>query len=432
MSLIKKNNKYIINTKRINLLYTQLFILIVCLHTNFSFAQNRFLDSIKQIYPFIDTNFISIQNAPALTNFFNLLYLQEINKNQVINVSHIGDSHIQADFFSGKLRIELQKKFGNGGRGLIFPYRVAKTNEPWNIRTQGTGIWESKRCVFYEKPLPIGVSGITLKCSDTLAEITVTTNDQQNLDYRFNNLTLFHQKGAEYYDIMVLDEQNNIRGFINSNLMYPTPYISNCLLDSLFHTIKLKSYKRDSSNQHLIQIYGIYLKNNQPGVIYNTIGVNGAEYLHYNKADLFIEQFKYLNSQLVIISLGTNDLLPPNPDINHILANIDTLITSINKENPYANILITTPGDFLRKRKIKNKHIEIFNKKLYDYCTTNHIAFWDWYNIMGGMGSVISFNKKGLAQADKLHLTRAGYELQGELLFYALMQAYTTYKNQKP
>ena len=72
---------------------------------------------------------------PALNNFLSLLYKSKTDKQGVINIVHIGDSHIQADYFSGMLRMCLQKQFGNAGRGLIFPYKVAKTNEPYNYLT---------------------------------------------------------------------------------------------------------------------------------------------------------------------------------------------------------------------------------------------------------------------------------------------------------
>jgi len=404
--------------------------LFLCQH---SFSQQSAIDSLKNKYSFLNIEALPIVNGQkALSNFYKKLQLQEENKDEVVNVCHIGDSHIQADFFSGKMRRNLQKKFGNAGRGLVFPYRVAKTNEPWGMRSEATGVWESKRCVFYEKPLPIGVSGITLKCTDSLSEVSVNILDQEGLDYRFNKFTLFHQKGNDCYDLLVMDQANNIRGFINANLLKPNTFSSMVLLDSLTRYVKLKSYKRDSSLQQITQIYGLYLENGLPGIIYNMIGVNGAEYPHYNKAALFQEQLKALNNRLIIISLGTNDLIPPNPDINKLISQIDTMVTAIKLNNPETDILITGSGDFLRKRKIKNKNIELLNNKLEVYCLQKNIAFWNWYKIMGGLGSVTHFQKRGLAQADKLHLTRAGYELQADLLYYALLNDYQAYLNNKP
>ena len=60
---------------------------------------------------------------------------------------------------------------------------------------------------------------------------------------------------------------------------------------------------------------------------------------------------------------------------------------------------------------------------MYRYCAEHNIAYWNWYRIMGGEASSLKMLKKGLIQKDKLHLTRRGYELQGQLLYEALLNA---------
>ena len=48
---------------------------------------------------------------------------------------------------------------------------------------------------------------------------------------------------------------------------------------------------------------------------------------------------------------------------------------------------------------------------------------------MGGLYSVNSNAKKGLMSKDKVHYSKQGYELQGELFFKALMEIYTNFKS---
>ena len=45
-------------------------------------------------------------------------------------VVQIGDSHIQPDIMTAQVRNSMQDKWGNGGRGLIPAFNLAKTNEP--------------------------------------------------------------------------------------------------------------------------------------------------------------------------------------------------------------------------------------------------------------------------------------------------------------
>ncbi|HEY5747095.1 MAG TPA: hypothetical protein VIU12_13510, partial [Chryseolinea sp.] len=87
-----------------------------------------------------------IQNADYLDSFFeSLVQLKTMGRGKV-NIIHLGDSHIQADFITDVVRRHFQNDFGNAGRGLIVPGRVAGTNEPNNFRTGSTTTWKAKRC----------------------------------------------------------------------------------------------------------------------------------------------------------------------------------------------------------------------------------------------------------------------------------------------
>ncbi|MDX5347767.1 MAG: hypothetical protein LPK19_11025, partial [Hymenobacteraceae bacterium] len=99
-------------------------------------AQPAVQDSLKQKLPFLEVkqNVLLNDSAGLQDFYYKLLDLQETGS-EVVSVVHIGDSHIQADLFSGRVRQELHKYYGNAGRGLIFPYKVARTNEPWSYKT---------------------------------------------------------------------------------------------------------------------------------------------------------------------------------------------------------------------------------------------------------------------------------------------------------
>ena len=50
----------------------------------------------------------------------------------------------------------------------------------------------------------------------------------------------------------------------------------------------------------------------------------------------------------------------------------------------------------------------------------NGCCVWDLHTLMGGEGSIRTWNGMGLTAPDLLHLNAKGYQLQGELLFEAL------------
>lgn len=409
------------------------FILTNLFISNYAFAQTK-TDSLKLKYPFLKTELNYIKNDTlGLDKFYLALKKLNSGNNATVNVAHIGDSHLQADFVTTKVRKNLQLKYGNAGRGLVFPYKLAKTNEPGTYGTQSKSLWESKRIVQSSaNPLTTGLAGITIKTNDSVADLFFQIHSKEAFDYSFNQIKLIHEKGLTTYDLIVKDENDNIRGFVNANLRSDNKFLSNIILDTALTKFKLNAYKRDSSLQRSVQLYGMVLSNGKPGILYSMIGINGAEFRHYNKSEHFLEQLPILTPQLIIISLGTNDAYPPKFDANSFIRQIDSLITFITIKCPETSILLTTPGDSYRHKKIKNPNMPIAGNIIKEYCRDNKLAYWDWLEIMGGYGSMAKWVKTGLGQGDKLHLTRAGYEVEGELLYQALVTGFENYLKRNP
>ncbi len=389
-----------------------------------------YADSVASKYKFIKPKKNRVENdSVGLERFYEHLYQLEIKSSKRVSIAHIGDSHIQADFFSGMLRQRFQIDFGNAGRGLIFPYKVARTNEPSSYQTSSNVSWESKRNIFLDNPLPIGIGGITIKTMDSSAAIKLSVFDQASLDYGFSKLSIFQDKGPNVYDFMVYEDENII-GFINSNLMMGGNFMSTVYFDKPRKNIILKAYKRDSL-QTYAQIYGLLLENDQPGILYNTTGVNGAECRHCSASKYFFEQLSYLNPDLVIISMGTNEAFPRGFNRDRFYSQIDSLVMHIKRESPDVNILFTTPADSYRRKKYKNPDMQMARNTIVNYCMKNEFSYWDLYEVMGGFGSMAKWKIKGLAAPDKVHFSRAGYELQGKLLYSAIQDGYRSFKKRR-
>ena len=57
---------------------------------------------------------------------------------------------------------------------------------------------------------------------------------------------------------------------------------------------------------------------------------------------------------------------------------------------------------------------------------------WDFYGIMGGLNSIVVWQQFGLAKRDRIHFTRNGYLLMGDLFFNAFLKSYDDYLEKQP
>lgn len=410
-------------------------------------AQSRVVP--YQDYPFLDPeqNYVG-NHVRGMKHFYRQLSRLEAGRQRTINVVHIGDSHIQADWFSGEVRRLMQRRFGTAGRGLVFPYALARTNSPGDIHTTSNVSWHIDRVISANNQLPIGLSGITLRTYRPDFSLKLQVDDAPGLDYRFNKVTVFTGSDPDHYDLLASTEpiaMEPLRDALGEgpvtavartpggNDLFPITlaarsinhYTSTIYLPELTHHIYLQAWP-DLPQQRQATLYGLVLENfNASGILYHTIGVNSAQYRHYAEADIFAEQLQALAPDLVIISLGTNESVGYFSE-KRFFQQVDDLVNDIETYLPHTAIVFTTPPDAYYRGRL-NANVNLCRKVLLDYAFDNDLACWDLYAVMGGTNSVDQWYQAGLAGRDRLHFTKSGYELQGQLLFEAIMKGYATY-----
>jgi len=366
-----------------------------------------------------------IQNAGHLDDLFEkLIQLKSTGKGKV-NIVHIGDSHIQADFLTSVVRKDFQQEFGNAGRGLVVPLRVAGTNEPLNIRTSSSSVWKSKRCIYVHQPLPIGVGGVTVSTIQPNARITICMSDPL-YDYSFNTITLFYQKDPQSFDFSIQDSSGTEKAILTAYSGEAFANYSRVLLPASTNQITLQTLQ-PTPDKKQATIFGVNLENGRDGILYHAIGVNGAKYMHYNAALYFAKQTQALQPDLFIISLGTNESLD-YPYLDKTFdAQINKLVQALSAYNPQARFILVTPPDSFRRKINHNPGVEVVRDHIVQYAVENGLAFWDMYKVNGGKYSASEWKLQGLLRADGVHFSKEGYAYQGSLLFEAIMKSYKQY-----
>ena len=185
--------------------YFSLLIVFLCftIHFNAQIKDSIFVqtDSIA-----IDTVAIilpenSIQNPRALSLFWKKLEEIKQSQNKKINIIHIGDSHIQADLMTAKVRRNLQNVFGNAGRGFVFPHNLARTNGSWDVKFSSNANWNNYKIVSPISDNKVGLSAIVLSTKSDNFSIEFNAKDVYNF---FKTIKIITPKNTNSFGFSIL------------------------------------------------------------------------------------------------------------------------------------------------------------------------------------------------------------------------------------
>jgi lysophospholipase L1-like esterase len=371
-----------------------------------------------QAYPYIrfDRNhykFYTSKSANFEKLYFDIKQMIQF-RDRKLNFYHIGGSHLQADVYTHEMRTFLQTNWKDlpGERGLIFPFDLAKTNNPWNYSFASRNRWTTYKSTL-DRPdsLDYGLLGMVLETRDSLISIDFKYK-RTKIKPPFDRIRMYHNKGTFPFEISIGKEDSLVlRIQTNEEIGYTDIHLKENLTRFHLHL------SRCSTSEYKFRLLGFQLTNNEPGISYTTIGVNGASLPTHLGNKLFTEQLKESPPDFFAFSVGTNDANVPYELFNPAFfkANLDTLIRKVLSVNPNCAILLTVPNDAFFQKKYLNRNVARERKVVKELAKKYQAAVWDMYGIMGELGSCKTWYKNGLMRYDLVHFSASGYTLKGEM-----------------
>ena len=341
-----------------------------------------------------------------------------------LRIMHIGGSHVQAGTLTRRLRndfLSLRPAL-DGGRGLVFPFSAAHTNNPSSFTTSYEGSWKVTKNVQRDPDHRLGLTGIALSASDDKASVMITTvardPEPQDPTFRFNDVrVLGYSSEGERVPVVVLAKGDTLSGcnVEDSTWSFALP----ALTDSVRVATKGKGE---------FTLTGIFLDNPFPGFTVTGIGVNGASLGSYSKCPDLLNDLSLVNPDLVIFAVGINDATAANFSVDEFVGRYKELVSQVRSVNPDCALLFVSNNDSFRRIRRKgyvvNANGQLAEQAFLRLGKECGAGVWNLFDIMGGLGSMRKWEEAGLAKRDKIHFTEAGYELVGDLLFNALMDKY--------
>ncbi|MCL2597254.1 MAG: GDSL-type esterase/lipase family protein [Paludibacter sp.] len=387
-------------------------------------------------YPFIDSakNKIIIYNKPIYFNdFFNKIDTFLLEKKGKINILHIGASHVQGGYFTNSIRMNFDMLNGENvtSRGLIFPFKVANTNNPKNYLVNFTGKWTSERNVMRSYSMPLGIAGIAVATSDSNATISVYLNTDSVLRHRtFTRLILIgHNTDKQMITPIIIANQKEFFPYFFDEKTNAYTYELNEEAD-----IFTLAFRNNDTLEHTFIVGGFIPENDMQGIVYNEIGVNGAAVYSYLNCENFESEINLIKPDLVVFGIGINDWVNKTMNEKDFINNYNRLIEQIRRISPHCAMIFITNNDSYRRVKVRQNHRTryVYNvntnglraqQAFYQLAKENNAAIWDIFSIMGGLHSMQQWELAGLAAKDKIHFSAKGYKLLGDLFFNALIEA---------
>lgn len=345
-----------------------------------------------------------------------------------LNFYHIGGSHLQADIYSHDFRTFLQSNWPglSGERGLVFPYSLAHTNNPTNYNFSSPNTWKGFRSV-NQRPedFDYGLSGAAISCPDSLVIINFK-HLRTLVKPPFDRLRIYHNTGEFPYELNFGDQELLVTELMHFPALGYTEIRFSDHLDSLDLL-----FVKNNTTPFTLELFGFEFLNDLPGITYTAIGINGASLPTYLANANFSRDLQLRAPDLFIFSVGTNDAHCSyeafDPQIYK--ANLEKMILQVLQSNPNCAILLTVPNDDYYMRKYPNRNTARQRDVIFQLAAQYQMAVWDFYGIMGELGSSKTWKNMGLMQADYVHFTGTGYHLKGTLLIEAFQKNLTSLQN---
>lgn len=367
--------------------------------------------------------------SPAMRSLFDRWQRVAATGSGNISVVHIGSSHVQAGVLSNTIRTRIAAAYPSlvGPRGMVFPYSAAaKCNNPPDYRIHCREHMELTRNVYKDHTHPLGACGIAVTAADSTAEIQVVLADA-SVDYATSRIVVLGHSDQRVAPLVSIDGTA-------VEASYADPRTDRFVFN-LHRAVDSFAVILPCTQGTSFTLTGIYLDNRRPGFTLSSLGVNGAALNDYLRCRHFVRDLRMLRPDVVVFGIGINDAAAADFDTALFRSAYLQLIDSVRAASPDCAFIFITNNDSYRRtgrRKYAvNTNGRLAREVFYSLADDVQGAVWDQFEVMGGLRSMDKWRLNGLAQTDRVHFTRAGYQLLGNLFSNALFQAVDNHKPSK-
>ncbi|HEY2844483.1 MAG TPA: GDSL-type esterase/lipase family protein [Bryobacteraceae bacterium] len=340
-----------------------------------------------------------------------------------VRVLHYGDSPTTGDLITADARAMFQKQFGDGGAGFVL---IAK---PWAwYAHRGVELDSSQWSIDIAGDTPIkdglhGLGGASFQGSPGAVANWSMKEGQRSAEVAYleqpeGGTFSFEADGVALRTVETAAEDR-----------HPAWVSFELPEGSRKFTLRVVSGR--------VRLYGVEFSKSKPGVLYSSLGVNGANITllsHAFNAAHWAAELHHYRPDLVVLAYGTNESGFPKFVDSTWGGEMKAAVKRLQTALPETSILLMSPMDRgVRDDRGEIETIEALPRLVKieaRVAEETGVAFFNTFQAMGGEGTMARWytSEPRLVGADYIHPMPAGAKIVGELLYGALRDGYNEYK----
>lgn len=360
----------------------------------------------------------------AMRPFYAALEKAEQQKPGVLHVLHYGDSPTTADLITSDVRALLQRRFGDAGHGFVL------LSKPWawyghrGITLNSSG-WTNDPASYRGgvKDRVHGLGGV----SHTAWAGATSTVKLPDAAHTRVEVHYWKQPGGGEFRV---EAGTQTMMTVSTAAEKAAPGFESAALPPGAESVKLTVTRGG------VRLFGWTFEKPGPGVVYSSIGLNGASVqtlVHHFEPNQWAEALRHEQPQLVVINYGSNEAENSDYVDRYYSAEFRKLVERVRSFLPDSAILVMSPMD-RGKRTAEGivtvpalpRIVEIQKQTALE----TGVAFFNTYAAMGGNGTMAEWYaaKPRLVEGDYLHPTPGGAAKVGGLLEAAILEGFGRWK----
>jgi len=356
-----------------------------------------------------------------------------------------GDSHTAGDSLTSRLRVTLQNKFGDAGRGLVAagkpPTRYYYQRD---VHYGTTGRWKAAVGGHKGDVEPFGIAGLRVFGQTKGAQLWVETCTDCQAGTRVAQFEILYYAAPDHGLLRYRVDDNPWQQVRTRTTAIEPPHPARQVVPVTDGPHKLTL---EHGGGGTLDLFGVVLERARPGVIVDSLGVVGRRLGSLRSWDWSVigEQLASRDPRLVVLQYGTNEADDPDLDLEAMARYFDETILRVRAAAPTSAILILGPPDMAAREggkscdKLKpdapvipecewhTPHVlgEIISVQ-HAAALRNHVAFFDTFAAMGGAEHMHPWvvAEPKIAYKDHVHLTDLGYQWWADALSSAVLAEY--------